>query len=1021
MDLKNIKIIANSGSLVNGKEIDVKCDCDPTTVLVTNVATDVTFRHIFCETVKFIKHNNTRKPYLSYPQMYLNSNKPKCKEMNNCKQCSNASNKNNNYILSICARKRREIGNELFDAGQIRNCMSDSNSLSRTARQLMVSDKMLIKDSTEYKLSENWFAKVYSLLKWQQEVISVLLHNLVGLDKHETRKQQLSQDESKDIDDCLIQRASNTIFLHKFDLLVLLHSYLDELVDYLVLYFCCFNSQRWISVFYPFIEAAIGTLQCNLLFAEPRENSKQLTSLCNQVLEFNKENGYDLEELMIKEMKGVSIFQQLLCNVYNYNTYNYDATDTRNNIIFDPFDLAMNIGIKLNESVLNIKTQMMINEMTGVKIYRSRASTAASRNSSHNHKEKKDDWEIKDTDKRKFNLKVPSFIRLFVIRRIIDNYCKDKCNILVTSEQRILFNCKLIGDLAKVFDNNIKTQETVKDILYRLVNFGIKIYMQNDYNESKQAHVVEEIFKKIIFTKFEKEYTELTTLNSINNNDNANTTNEIYYYQNLVFNSNDMMSTIFEYLDYGDQFDGDLFCCSLVNSYWLYHSWNVNSVYHVNLDRLIEETLKYNDIENEDNCVLRLWQRLIYVKSIAVRVSYETAGHNVILNKLLMLKHIEKINGYFAIVSHTMNLAILKTIISRSKARIKCCDIHVDTSRSKLKKTNLPRLSPLTLRKATSIVVRDLYFYRIWSNQCTKITFHGTEMYNLLLTKDRCQFWIDHCDCSNISILELVKIKFDDESILILKQLASKFSNLQQLKIDFYRDFDQNVILFWKLLKPTILKNNVKVELKIWFNEKEKSSSLNQMMVHHNLTIESLVAVTSNYHIINFINIRDNYGLENLSAYKIKMLANLLSFKSITSFRAIAPFRDIVDFLGFNVIVNKQLFVIVDKEEQYSSKTKKVEFLSLFKQLCQNVCKLIFQQIAVDIKISFKEADQTIWESCAEIYSSHFQSKDISKNYNEPRCKSKLCSPRMKPYVYLIPYGVKSFAFRATNVKYDGE
>ena len=54
------------------------------------------------------------------------------------------------------------------------------------------------------------------------------------------------------------------------------------------------------------------------------------------------------------------------------------------------------------------------------------------------------------------------------------------------------------------------------------------------------------------------------------------------YYQNLLFNSSDLMSQIFQYLEWGMGFDKDLYSCSLVSSHWLYHSWNVNSAYYVN-------------------------------------------------------------------------------------------------------------------------------------------------------------------------------------------------------------------------------------------------------------------------------------------------------------------------------------------------------------------------------------------------------------------------------------------------------
>ena len=75
-------------------------------------------------------------------------------------------------------------------------------------------------------------------------------------------------------------------------------------------------------------------------------------------------------------------------------------------------------------------------------------------------------------------------------------------------------------------------------------------------------------------------------------------------------------------------------------------------------------------------------------------------------------------------------------------------------------------------------------------------------------------------------------------------------------------------------------------------------------------------------------------------------------------------------------------------------------------------------KIAIDIKITFKETDDTLFESCYKIYSSYFENKDFLNEYNEPKCKSKLCSPRIEPLVLLIVCGVKRIMFRVANVKY---
>ena len=77
VDFEKINIIVNTDKLVNENDIDVKCDCDPTKSLAINVTTDITFKQIFLEVVKFIEDNNgPNGRYLEYPKWYLNNKNP---------------------------------------------------------------------------------------------------------------------------------------------------------------------------------------------------------------------------------------------------------------------------------------------------------------------------------------------------------------------------------------------------------------------------------------------------------------------------------------------------------------------------------------------------------------------------------------------------------------------------------------------------------------------------------------------------------------------------------------------------------------------------------------------------------------------------------------------------------------------------------------------------------------------------------------------------------------------------------
>ena len=204
--------------------------------------------------------------------------------------------------------------------------------------------------------------------------------------------------------------------------------------------------------------------------------------------------------------------------------------------------------------------------------------------------ESKDDWsnnsESTKTTDSNYNLKVPSFIRLFVINRILCKYISDRkqnecsnsrsfmeqlANVFKGGSTKIAIETKLIEDLVNAFSNNVEIKTIVNNILTKLVNDGIKKYMNEWYNEQRQANIIEEIVNRIILQKFETEYNKLITfMDDYNSNDNSGLKVNCKYYQNLVFNSNDLMSIIFQYLEWGRKFNADLFCCSLVNSRWLF-------------------------------------------------------------------------------------------------------------------------------------------------------------------------------------------------------------------------------------------------------------------------------------------------------------------------------------------------------------------------------------------------------------------------------------------------------------------
>ena len=418
--------------------------------------------------------------------------------------------------------------------------------------------------------------------------------------------------------------------------------------------------------------------------------------------------------------------------------------------------------------------------------------------------DQKDDWTIVTPIDASgvFKLPVPSFIRLFTIRRIICTHMSDN-NIDLTKDSFLQqISSKLDAD----------TRLNALNIVTQLVNHGIKKYMVSCYHEKKDASLIEIIFNKIILNKFQKEYSQLITHNNTNNNK----------YQNSVFNTDVLMCKILEYLTFDVINGGDLLNCNLVNSQWLYQVWNPHLISKVNLSDLIKHQYKYNDNcnnnENNNNNIniniASMWQRVLNAKDIGLhldkynpKITYNNDDISL-LQRLSMFKNIESICGTI----HSKHISILKALISQCKDKIEKYDVSIMSD--KIKNDDEKNvLSPLVLVNANHIATQSEYFYIKWSNKCKKLSLTNFKD----ICKQWCQYVIDNCDCSSIEILNLIDASFNFINAYVLKKdsdkmlenLAKKFSNLKRLQLvyDNYRS-DSYMLLFAKYLLPIIEKNN---------------------------------------------------------------------------------------------------------------------------------------------------------------------------------------------------------------------
>ena len=823
---------------MNEEDSDVKFDVDPTDTMTLKFTTDITYKQIFLEVKQFINNNNNNKNnnsnkingrYLQFPQFYLDSKKPKCKDTKKCAECDSNSmrnysnNKNHNgynSIFNLCLTKRREMADKLLDIAQAKQCVTDS--LTATARPLCAGDILLKRDSMGYKLNPNWFINLYSFLQWQKEAAHALLQNLIQVTGMNLRKDTVNvvdeyeDDEKKAIDNRLIDVSTKDVE----DGVFLFHSYLDQLIEYLVLYYTCFDDKSWIAVFYPFIEAAIGKYYCKMLFAElgGYSYSKDVLSICSESLNFDDSISTKQKSISkqrcLDEMRAISTFKRLLLDIYQGDS---DDKEHNNN---NAFDLSHKIYIKLQETVNNIKSQLTIHEMTGKNVYETDHGYTSDDKSVT--QERKDDWDIgekNNMNEEEVKIEAPSFVRLFVIRRVIKNYVQN-CNIKEKTAK--------IEKLTCVFAKNTETKSMVFDIVTRLVNHGIRKYMNKWYQDEKQPNIIEMIFKNIILTQFKKEYNTLMTYV-------ANDRNMM-----LVFNSSDLMCEIFQYLDYGMRFDGDLVRCSLVNSHWLYNAWNLNSIYFVDLTSFMDSTL-YNQINM--GVVIRMLQRFIHARHIFI----DNVGSNAIvssdkrvLNGLMMFGRLKKVD--FSSDNEYKDVALLKALMWKCCQKIEWCNIAFYET------TLENQLSPLTLTNASHIEICDLYFYRVWTDKCKSLV-----LYMKNVSQTWYQYVVKHCHCSNVKYLELILLRYDDDKEanddmgMVLLRFAAKFTSLDKLKVEFRKNFDKNMLVLWQLVQGTINKNNGCVEVAIdrtldKFSNQE-ATFLNNTIQKQDLKMDSLVTV----------------------------------------------------------------------------------------------------------------------------------------------------------------------------------
>ena len=355
-----------------------------------------------------------------------------------------------------------------------------------------------------------------------------------------------------------------------------------------------------------------------------------------------------------------------------------------------------------------------------------------------------------------------------------------------------------------------------KEILKCLRADGILHYMKTKYNHN-HINVINVLFNKMI-DKYSKEYNLIISYekNCINiaHNDSVNQNNSRYY-ERKIFNQADLIPKTFQFLQLID-----INQCCLVNSIWLYHGYNINSIYYIKFDTWMKIITQSDSTTNNDNLEQkkRFLQRTINIRKFKycswtdVELSQSFIDqckqfHNIEHFKIEIKQYQDKERQIIDIISkHSKKLKSFECGF-QSKSEM----MEWNSKQKQLHENSNFNLPTFYLNNCETIELKGLLFPIIFTNTCNVLNLS----YCNKISKQWCQNVINSCDFCNIKRLWLSDISFDksinsNNKKIFINQIASKCNNLEKFCVG---DPTEDILLIWKGLIPTIKKNNVCVEI----------------------------------------------------------------------------------------------------------------------------------------------------------------------------------------------------------------
>ena len=428
-----------------------------------------------------------------------------------------------------------------------------------------------------------------------------------------------------------------------------------------------------------------------------------------------------------------------------------------------------------------------------------------------------------------------TFVELIIIHKLL--FCDDRPSTIQNIQTLACLPCQ-----------TKQTQSECESILYLLKQYNIHGYMRNYYHDS-QCDTIDLIFYEIIVKHHGNDYYNLISMSS-----NIN----INQFECQVFNQHDLVPEIFQYLDLKS-----LNNCSLVNFIWLYHSFNINSLYCLPINELLIHNHRYYGwlrFDNDDNCkkqikptaknaALRLtvWQRFVNVKHLVVYFGYinwndlrSKYRFKQFLRYYLYFQKVEKIIFYNYPhwnwnLGNQCSLFLESLCMNNRGAKITNLKCHASRvlSHGHSEYRYVEEFPVLIVSNVESISLDVFPAAFICSNKCKYLSLR-----NISFTEQLYDCMVNECDLSGI--VELYISNLSIYSGINIRLIANQFVNIRKLSIDKVGKY---TLIFVEALMPILVKNNCQISMKL-----EPEPECVRMNNYGRKWYETQLVIMPNYH-----------------------------------------------------------------------------------------------------------------------------------------------------------------------------